>query len=83
MTTEKYEVVIRVQHFEFGSHSGSYGDHGFHIFVGLMCIGYVKPAMAHEGEWLFIPTDKIQRFPFGEPQAIAAIVNQLQEDPDG
>ena len=82
MTTEKYEVVIRVKPFEFGPNTGSYGNRGYNIYVGSVRVGYLQAAMAHEGEWMFIPADTIQRFPFGETQAIAAIINQLQETPD-
>ena len=75
------EVVININRFEFGSHSGSYGAKGYEISVGSLVIGHVEFSGV-KNTWVFFPSSQVESFPLGETQAIAGIINKLQEIPD-
>jgi hypothetical protein len=80
MTAEKYEVVIRIERFNCDFRTR---DHGYEVFVGKISVGYIRPsAVGHEELWTYISARGFEKTTFfGEAEAIAWVINQLQEEP--
>ena len=85
MTTEKYEVVIRIDRFSCDYRTS---DHGYEVFVGKISVGFIRPSAAGDEElWAYIGIGtrgfetKKTTF-FGGAEAMAWVINQLQEEPD-
>jgi hypothetical protein len=89
MTTEKYEVVIRIV-YRSDIGYGPYGDHHYTVFVGAAHVASVYPgrhkdldAIASYPCWYAQLGPSAESKPFrAETAAIAWVINQLQEIPD-